>query len=587
MMFHFPGMARRPGAFRPRTRLLRAVLVCMLVLTSVLAHQAYMAARSHQTIAERVLKDYVTFAEWELTRHVTSDLEAALSMGLMPLARTDGAGLPPLPAASRNPDDDGCGCASFGAARSYFRLDVRDGHVTANGPLAGTTRDALIRVATAPPVDAASNGAQAGTERASMRRMVGRGDSGVMIAIVDGQPHVIGYRVRRNAGSPVTVDGFDADAEGVARIFGGVLATTPLLPPSLAAPGQYRSQLAVQVTDGEGHELYRSSAERGLDSAIVSDEVLPARLGGLRIRMALRAETAHTLVIGGLPRSRLPMLLGILLLTTALVIVAAVQLRREYELARLRSDFISGVSHELRTPLAQIRMFAETLLLGRVRSADEGRRSLEIIEREARRLTQLVENVLCFSKTERQAPQVTREWTDVRVLLSEIRESFAPLARARGVTIRMQLDEALHAPVDRMALRQILLNLLDNAVKYGPAGQTIAIGAARDGDHNLRIVVDDQGHGIREHERGRIWEPFFRLERARTSAVAGAGIGLAVVRDLVTLHGGRAWVDTAPGGGARFVIELPGARQDPPPAAIASTRFELPATSRPLREASR
>ena len=586
MTFRFPGMTARPGASMPRTRLLGAVLVCMLALTAVLAYQTYVAARSHEAIAERVLRDYVTFAEWEFARHVTSDLESALSMGLMPFSRTDGASLPAL-LASRNPDADECRCASFGAARSYFRLDLRDGHVTANGPLPEAVRDALIRVATVQPVNASSHGVQRGTERPSMVHMMGRGDSAAMVVTVDGQPRLIGYRVRRNSGSPITVEGFDSDARGLARIFDTVLGTTALFPPSLAPLEQNRSRLAVQVADSEGHELYRSSGERQTDAAISSDEVLPARLGGLHIRMGLRAETAHALVIGGLPRSRLPMLVGILLLTTALVIVAAVQLRREYELAQLRSDFISGVSHELRTPLAQIRMFAETLLLGRVRSPDEGRRSLEIIEREARRLTQLVENVLCFSKTERQAPHVTREWTDVRVFLSEIQDGFAPLARARDVTVRMHVEEALHAPIDRMALRQILLNLLDNAVKYGPPGQTIAIGATRADANNLLISVDDQGHGIREGERKRIWEPFFRLERARTSAVAGAGIGLAVVRDLVTLHGGRAWVETAPGGGARFVVELPGARRDTAATAVAPTRFEPPVTSRWIREASK
>src|SRR5205823_8566778 len=101
------------------------------------------------------------------------------------------------------------------------------------------------------------------------------------------------------------------------------------------------------------------------------------------------------------PRSRLPLLAGLTVLTAALVLIAIVQLRREHELSRLRADFVSGVSHELRTPLAQIRMFSETLLLGRVRSDDERVRSLEIIDQEARRLTHLVENLLHFSRSER------------------------------------------------------------------------------------------------------------------------------------------------------------------------------------------
>src|SRR5207244_712328 len=136
-------------------------------------------------------------------------------------------------------------------------------------------------------------------------------------------------------------------------------------------------------------------------------DTVEVMMGGMQVAVALRPELASKLVIGGLPRSRLPLLLGALGLTAGLIVTALVQLRREYELARLRTDFVSGVSHELRTPLAQIRMFSETLLLGRVRSEEEGRRSLEIIDQEARRLTHLVENLLHFSRSERQVTRLS------------------------------------------------------------------------------------------------------------------------------------------------------------------------------------
>src|SRR3989475_3413353 len=144
---------------------------------------------------------------------------------------------------------------------------------------------------------------------------------------------------------------------------------------------------------------------------------------------------AANLVIGGLPRSRLPVLLGVLALTPGLIVTALVQLQREYELARLRTDFVSGVSHELRTPLAQIRMFSETLLLGRVRSDDERERSLEIIDQEARRLTHLVENLLHFSRSERRLARLSPALAPLAPLVSEAAEGFAPLAAARGVTL--------------------------------------------------------------------------------------------------------------------------------------------------------
>jgi signal transduction histidine kinase len=236
--------------------------------------------------------------------------------------------------------------------------------------------------------------------------------------------------------------------------------------------------------------------------------------------------------------------------------MALLQHRREYELAALRAEFVSNVSHELRTPLAQIRMFAETLLLGRVRSPEERRRSLEIVDQEARRLTHLVENVLLFSRAERGAVRLAPEPTELTGLVREVVDGFLPLALARQVTIRTELGEGLVVCVDRNAVRQILLNLLDNAVKYGPPGQTVTVATTAAGD-SVRIRVDDQGPGIPPRDRRHVWERFWRLAREEKSAVAGTGIGLAVVHELTAQHGGRAWCEEAPGGGARFLVELP------------------------------
>src|SRR6266566_3428888 len=246
-------------------------------------------------------------------------------------------------------------------------------------------------------------------------------------------------------------------------------------------------------------------------------------------------------------------------LTGGVIGTALVQLRRESQLTRLRSDFISGVSHELRTPLAQIRMFSETLTLGRVRSDEERRRSLAIIDQEARRLTHLVENLLHFSRSERQTAHITPEPTALGPLVQEVIDGFAPLAAARGATIAATVPDDLVVTADPGAVRQMLLNLLDNAVKYGPAGQEVRIGATRK-NGVAKLWVDDGGPGIPRADRERVWERFWRLERDRESAVAGSGIGLAVVRELATLHHGRAWIDDegpAAGTGTRVVIELP------------------------------
>src|SRR2546430_679703 len=266
----------------------------------------------------------------------------------------------------------------------------------------------------------------------------------------------------------------------------------PLLPRPLTGGVVFDSLMSVVVTSADGAKLYHSPVQYA--ATFSARDTVEAMMGGMQVAVALRPELASKLVIGGLPRSRLPLLLGALGLTAGLIVTALVQLRREYELARLRTDFVSGVSHELRTPLAQIRMFSETLLLGRVRSEEEGRRSLEIIDQEARRLTHLVENLLHFSRSERQVTRLSPARAPLAPLVQEALEGFAPLAGARGVRLRSELAEGVVAPVDAEAFRQMLLNLLDNAIKYGPPGQVVTVGLAA-ADQRARPWVDDQGPG--------------------------------------------------------------------------------------------
>jgi signal transduction histidine kinase len=313
---------------------------------------------------------------------------------------------------------------------------------------------------------------------------------------------------------------------------------------------------SIIITDRYGVEIYRSAVQ--YTSPFSARDTIGTDMGDLHAQATLRASVADQLIIGGIPKSRLPLILGLLGLTAALIGTALFQLRRESQLTRLRTDFISGVSHELRTPLAQIRMFSETLTLGRVRSDEERRRSLAIIDQEARRLTHLVENLLHFSRSERQTTHITPEPTALAPLVQEVLDGFAPLAAARGATVAASIPEDLVVPADPGAVRQMLLNLLDNAVKYGPAGQQVRVGATRD-NGIARLWVDDGGPGIPRADRERVWDRFWRLERDRGSSVAGSGIGLAVVRELADLHHGRAWIDDAgpDAGGTRVVIELP------------------------------
>jgi two-component system phosphate regulon sensor histidine kinase PhoR len=233
--------------------------------------------------------------------------------------------------------------------------------------------------------------------------------------------------------------------------------------------------------------------------------------------------------------------------------------RRERELTRLRADFVASTSHELRTPLAQIRLFAELLQTDALRGPAESARALQIIEKEASRLTILVDNLLNYARLRRRAEDVALDAVPPAHVAAEVAlavEAFAPLAAERGACVVSAVPAGLHARVDALALRQVLTNLLENAVKYGPRGQTVTIGAAADG-RSVRVWVDDEGPGVPPGERQAVWEAFRRGRDAEASGAAGSGIGLAVVRELALQYGGGVQVAEAPAGGARFSVELP------------------------------
>ena len=211
--------------------------------------------------------------------------------------------------------------------------------------------------------------------------------------------------------------------------------------------------------------------------------------------------------------------------------------------------------------LLSLDLLQDVLHLGKLRTEDERARSAGIIDQEARRLTYLVENVLNFSRGEKGANRVSLSPSDLDREIADAIELFAPLARARRSTIVASLGATTAVPLDRDALRQMLLNLLDNAVKYGPPGQTIVVGSEIVGDR-ARIWVEDEGPGIPHDDRQRVWEPYVRLNREAEASTGGSGIGLSVVRELAALHGGRTRAESSPNGGARVVIELPLAQSE-------------------------
>jgi len=535
-----------------RFRVRRGAVVALLLVLAfgvavALAIQAYQTAGDHRAQADRVLRDYAHLAASRVAMRSATDIYFAVTPPLKALQRAHKA----LPnAAPPKPKDLHFDMMEheFSLApyiRFTFRMDLKTRELTTSGQAPPrAVRKWLIDTL---PIHART-----------VYDTLWSANMGTVLGQPQGDRRYVAYTLLRDSdGALRTALGFEVKPMALRPLLIQATDTQKLalLPPPLTGGVQYDSMGSFIITDRYGVEIYRSGVQ--YTSPFTARDTIGTDMGDLYAQATLRAEVADKLIIGGLPKSRLPLILGLLALTAALIGTALFQLRRESQLMRLRTDFISGVSHELRTPLAQIRMFSETLTLGRVRSDEERRRSLAIIDQEARRLTHLVENLLHFSRSERQTARITPEPTALAPLVQEVIDGFAPLAAARGVTLATAVPNDLVVPADPGAVRQMLLNLLDNAVKYGPAGQEVRIGATRE-NGVARLWVVDGGPGIPRAYRERVWERFWRLERDRESSVAGSGIGLAVVRELANLHHGRTWIDdTSDANGTRVVIELP------------------------------
>ncbi|MGK2962161.1 MAG: sensor histidine kinase [Gemmatimonadaceae bacterium] len=553
---------------RSRSAALVTLLAFALVLTGILGWQALDAERSHRAAAENALSDYASFAAWQMHQHAGQGiLSAMISTFIVPLTRVDPAKPEAWPspqefmAASLQPPAP---APYLNGIRFYFRLDWRDSSMTIAGEQPSPAvqrwvRDTVLsssRLGT-PPIRTQSFGSADRNPASLLGIMISNDSYIAAIDSIEGKLRIVCYVLSRDYDGQLLVTyGFETDARAfIQPLFDSVLKRTTLLPPSLLHDVSRDSVMTVKAWAPGGGQVFASHSGP-FDKGFTVVDTLEEGFGRLRLGVTLRPEIASQLVVGGLPRSRLPVLALLFALTAGLVVAAVIQLRRQQQLAQLRVDFVSGVSHELRTPLAQIRLFAELLRNGQLRSDQERERSFSIIDEEAQRLTYLVENVLAFARSEHGRNTVVAEPLAMDVEMESAIDAFAPLARVRRARVQGTIEPGLVARVDPRALRQVVLNLLDNAVKYGPLGQTVNITLSGT-DDTVLITVDDKGPGVPRSDREKIWDPYVRLSRDTESAAGGSGIGLSIVRELVKHHGGRTWVEDAPGGGARFAIEFP------------------------------
>jgi two-component system phosphate regulon sensor histidine kinase PhoR len=231
-------------------------------------------------------------------------------------------------------------------------------------------------------------------------------------------------------------------------------------------------------------------------------------------------------------------------------------LTRMKQLENTRREFVANVSHELRTPLSLIKGYVETLIDGASAKPEVALKFLHTIERHADRLTFLIEDLLTISRLESGQMVINLAPTGLRAVSARVLEDLASRAAGRQVTLLNEVPEQLVAIADPERLHQVFANLVDNAIMHGRAGGTVRVGAQPLEEEMLEVWVQDDGGGIPPEACLRVFERFYRVDKARTREAGGTGLGLAIVKHLVLAHGGEVSVDGGLGRGAKFVFTL-------------------------------
>lgn len=283
------------------------------------------------------------------------------------------------------------------------------------------------------------------------------------------------------------------------------------------------------------HAAYSAALERGEDNQ-VKVELVGAERRVLELRVApLMLDESHE------SRGAIGVFFDI------------TQLER---LERVRQEFLSNVSHELRTPLTSIITFIETLEEGALEDPEHSRRFLGIIRRNAARMHTLIEDILELSAIESGGTQVEARQVRLSSMVHETLTALGGKAEARGVRLINEVSPGASVFADPHRLEQMLLNLVDNAIKFNRAGGTVTVGHEERRGRDL-ITVSDTGEGIPSDHLPRIFERFYRVDRARSREMGGTGLGLAIVKHLARAHGGEVCVESAVNQGSTFNIELP------------------------------
>ena len=247
------------------------------------------------------------------------------------------------------------------------------------------------------------------------------------------------------------------------------------------------------------------------------------------------------------------------------VLLVLHDLTRLNRLEHIRQDFVANVSHELKTPITAIRGYVETLLDGALDDTDNARRFLDIVLRQAGRLDAIVDDLLTLSRIENRDGHeaIALAPAPVRPVLESAMQTCAVQAAERGIEVRVEGDSALRAIINAPLLEQAVINLLQNAITYSPSGAQVVLrseaGRNSEGVEEVRLRVIDNGPGIGREHLGRLFERFYRCDRARGRDQGGTGLGLSIVKHIAQAHQGTVAVDSSLGQGSTFTIILPAA----------------------------
>jgi len=236
-----------------------------------------------------------------------------------------------------------------------------------------------------------------------------------------------------------------------------------------------------------------------------------------------------------------------------LVIHDITEIRR---LEKVRSDFVANISHELKTPLTSIKGFVETLLEGALEDNENSRDFLRIINEHTNRLNNLINDLLALSYLESKEAELEKEKVNIRQLLEEVLSGFKAQLNKKGIEVKNELMPNFVLVADKEKIQQVIINLIDNAIKFNKENCFIRI-YCEDLNDKVKIIIEDSGVGIPSKDIPRIFERFYRVDKARSRELGGTGLGLSIVKHIVELHGGSVGVESTEGLGSKFYFYLP------------------------------